>query len=108
MSADSNLCGTTDHLSQRHAFLCTAQASGKPSYCNAKRCKPSGELAVMLFAENFGLCHHRNLNITLDGLQCSERGDHCFAAADITLQQAPHWIWLGKIVANFCGGALLR
>ena len=62
----------------------------------------------MLFGENFGRCHERDLASAFDRLKRGERGDDRLARADVALQQSLHRRRAFQIAADFGPNALLR
>jgi hypothetical protein len=90
------------------ALVAHLQAARQPGHADAQRFEPAGQLAVMLFGEDFGRRHERRLIAGLDRAQAGERRDHGLAGADVALQQALHRERLREIGGYLRPGACLR
>ncbi|MCY1529070.1 hypothetical protein D9M68_641970 [compost metagenome] len=85
-----------------------AEAAAQPGHVHAQRLQPGHQLAEVLFSEDFGGRHQRDLGAAGDGLRRGNGRHHGLAAAHVALQQAMHGIRLGEIRGDFLDDALLR
>ena len=66
------------------------------------------EIVQMLFGQQFGRRHQRNLVARLHRRQRRQRRDHGLAAADVALHQPQHRPWPCQVALDFTADPLLR
>ena len=76
--------------------------SGQPDDIDAERLQPITKRAQMLFGQQLGRRHDRDLSAGLDSLQRGERGDDGFSGTDIALNQTQHRFAQTDIATDFC------
>ena len=108
LRADHQLHAALGHGGGGLAPRLGRQAAGHPGDVHAQRLQPRGELAEVLFGQDFGGRHQRHLGPGRDGLGRGDGRDHGLAAAHVALQQAMHRIRLRQVCGDFPHDALLR
>src|SRR3954468_21475924 len=98
MGPDCNLRGARRKLFKTGALFLARLSAREPAELDAEISEPCGKFGVMLLAQDLRRRHDSDLVAILDCLQRRQRSDHRLAAADVSLQQALHWIRLGEIV----------
>ncbi|MNJ37618.1 hypothetical protein D3C77_324470 [compost metagenome] len=99
--------GATCNLFQSAGPGLALELTGQPGDFNAQRLQPALEGHEVLFSENLGGCHQRDLITRLQGLQGREGGNHGLAGANVALDQAQHRLRLAEVVGNLVADPLL-
>jgi hypothetical protein len=106
--ADGQRCLAQRQCLQRGAALRRRHAPAQQHCAQTQRIQPRRERAVVLFGQQFGGCHDRDLPAVLDHREARERGHQRLAAADVALHQAQHRRAAREVAADLGADAQLR
>ncbi|MCY1423266.1 hypothetical protein D9M71_389740 [compost metagenome] len=106
MGADHHRCTSGDLFQGADASL-ALELAGQPGHFDAQRLQPAFEGHEVLFGENLGRGHQRDLIASLQSLQGGKGGNHGLAGADVALDQAQHRLGLAEVVGNLVADPLL-
>ena len=107
VSADQNLAvARRDSLELLGAWL-TLLFAAVPANLDTQGLEPLPKIYRMLFGENLGRCHKRNLIPSIDRTQRRQCGDYRFSRADVALKQTQHRRWSGEVITDLSERAAL-
>ena len=108
MRANNQTCMAAGDHGQCLAPFPGLLAAGQPGGLNAQWLQPGDEFSEMLLGQNLGRCHQRALPASINAARCGQCCNHCFAGANITLQQAVHRHIFLQVSSDLCAHPLLR
>ncbi|MNP05371.1 hypothetical protein D3C76_973200 [compost metagenome] len=107
MGADHHRRATRNLLKRGDTVL-ALELAGQPGDFDTQRFEPALEGDEVLLGEDFGGRHQGDLITGFQRLECSQRGDHGLARADVALNQSQHGFVLAEVVGDFVAHPLLR